>query len=143
MKSYVIDLECTYPGCDEKYCIDEINKLCIKCGRVLYARYDIEAVKKNMSKDDLIKRDPNMWRYFEMMPVKDPKNVICLGEGFTPIFKAENLGKVEGYSDLHIKDEGLNPTGSFKARIRNQKSYYAICWKCCRRNGCLCCCRKS
>ena len=108
MKSYVIDLECTYPGCDEKYCIDEINKLCIKCGRVLYARYDIEAVKKNMSKDDLIKRDPNMWRYFEMMPVKDPKNVICLGEGFTPIFKAENLGKVEGYSDLHIKDEGLN-----------------------------------
>ena len=46
MKSYVIDLECTYPGCDEKYCIDEINKLCIKCGRVLYARYDIEAVKK-------------------------------------------------------------------------------------------------
>ena len=79
MKSYVIDLDCTYPGCDEKYSIDEINKLCIKCGRVLYARYDIEAVKKNMSKDDLIKRDPNMWRYFEMMPVKDPKNVICLG----------------------------------------------------------------
>ena len=82
----------------------------------LYARYDINAAKKAVSKEDLIHRDPNMWRYFEMMPVKDPKNVITLGEGFTPIFHAENLGRVEGYSNLYIKDEGLNPTASFKAR---------------------------
>ena len=116
MRSFVVNLECTYPGCGEEYSIDELNKLCIKCGRVLYARYDINAAKKSLSKEDLIHRDPNMWRYFEMMPVKDPKNVITLGEGFTPIFHAENLGQVEGYSNLYIKDEGLNPTGSFKDR---------------------------
>ena len=116
MRSFVVNLECTYPGCGEEYSVDELNKLCIKCGRVLYARYDINAAKKAISKEDLIHRDPNMWRYFEMMPVKDPKNVITLGEGFTPIFHAENLGQVEGYSNLYIKDEGLNPTGSFKAR---------------------------
>ena len=116
MRSFVVNLECTYPGCGEEYSVDELNKLCIKCGRVLYARYDINAAKKAISKEDLIHRDPNMWRYFEMMPVKDPKNVITLGEGFTPIFHAENLGQVEGYSNLYIKDEGLNPTASFKAR---------------------------
>ena len=116
MRSFVVNLECTYPGCGEEYSVDELNKLCIKCGRVLYARYDINAAKKAVSKEDLIHRDPNMWRYFEMMPVKDPKNVITLGEGFTPIFHAENLGRVEGYSNLYIKDEGLNPTASFKAR---------------------------
>ena len=116
MRSFVVNLECTYPGCGEEYSVDELNKLCIKCGRVLYARYDINAAKKAISKEDLIHRDPNMWRYFEMMPVKDPKNVITLGEGFTPIFHAENLGEVEGYSNLYIKDEGLNPTASFKAR---------------------------
>ena len=116
MRSFVVNLECTYPGCGEEYSVDELNKLCIKCGRVLNARYDINAAKKAVSKEDLIHRDPNMWRYFEMMPVKDPKNVITLGEGFTPIFHAENLGRVEGYSNLYIKDEGLNPTASFKAR---------------------------
>ena len=94
MRSFVVNLECTYPGCGEEYSVDELNKLCIKCGRVLYARYDINAAKKAVSKEDLIHRDPNMWRYFEMMPVKDPKNVITLGEGFTPIFHAENLGRV-------------------------------------------------
>ena len=60
MKSYVIDLECTYPGCDERYSVDEINKLCLKCGRVLYARYDIEEAKKNFTKEDylLLTGDP-------------------------------------------------------------------------------------
>jgi threonine synthase len=57
-----------------------------------------------------------MWRYFEMMPVRDEKNVVTLGEGFTPIFKAERLGAHMGARNLSIKDEGLNPTASFKAR---------------------------
>ena len=57
-----------------------------------------------------------MWRYFELMPVRDEANVITLGEGFTPILKAERLGSDLGCSALYIKDEGLNPTASFKAR---------------------------
>ena len=57
-----------------------------------------------------------MWRYFELMPVREEANVVTLGEGFTPILKAERLGSDLGCSDLHIKDEGLNPTASFKAR---------------------------
>ena len=57
-----------------------------------------------------------MWRYFEMMPVRDPGNVVSLGEGFTPIFEANRLGDSLGSSNLFIKDEGLNPTASFKAR---------------------------
>ena len=55
-----------------------------------------------------------MWRYFELMPVREEANVVTLGEGFTPILKAERLGSDLGCSDLHIKDEGLNPTASFK-----------------------------
>tara|TARA_B100000809_G_C15116236_1_gene522556 strand:- start:912 stop:1910 length:999 start_codon:yes stop_codon:yes gene_type:complete len=57
-----------------------------------------------------------MWRYFEMMPILNEANVVTLGEGYTPIFKTERLGKDLGCSDLHIKDEGMNPTASFKAR---------------------------
>ena len=57
-----------------------------------------------------------MWRYFELMPVRDEANVVTLGEGFTPILRAERLGSDLGCSALYIKDEGLNPTASFKAR---------------------------
>jgi len=61
-------------------------------------------------------RPANMWRYFELMPVKDEANVVTLGEGFTPIFPADRLGRDMGCKNLYIKDEGLNPTASFKAR---------------------------
>ena len=57
-----------------------------------------------------------MWRYFEVMPILDESNVVTLGEGFTPILKANRLGEYLGYSSLYIKDEGVNPTASFKAR---------------------------
>ena len=57
-----------------------------------------------------------MWRYFELLPVLDPNNIVSLGEGFTPIHKAENLGANLGLDNLLIKDESFNPTDSFKAR---------------------------
>ena len=114
MKSYLTHLECTY--CNASYSAEELHRVCDECGKVLYPRYDLDAARLALDRNSLRDRAPNMWRYFEVMPVLDESNVITLGEGFTPIFKAERLGAEMGCSDLLIKDEGLNPTASFKAR---------------------------
>ena len=114
MKSYLSHLECTY--CHQTYDAEIPQRLCNACGKVLYSRYDIDNAKQNFSIGDLSGRAPNMWRYFEMLPVLNVANVVTLGEGFTPIFDAPRLGGRLGYRVLNIKDEGLNPTASFKAR---------------------------
>ncbi len=114
MKSYLTHLECTY--CHATYPADEVIRLCTECSKVLYPRYDLAGARDALNPDELKNRPANMWRYFEVMPVLDEANVITLGEGFTPIFKAERLGDKIGASAVYIKDEGLNPTASFKAR---------------------------
>jgi len=114
MKSYLTHLECTY--CHATYPGDEVIRLCAECSKVLYPRYDLAGARNALNPDELKNRPANMWRYFEVMPVLDEANVITLGEGFTPIFKAERLGDKIGASAVYIKDEGLNPTASFKAR---------------------------
>ena len=114
MKSYLTHLECTY--CHATYPADEVIRLCAECSKVLYPRYDLAGARNALNPDELKNRPTNMWRYFEVMPVLDEANVITLGEGFTPIFKAERLGDKIGASAVYIKDEGLNPTASFKAR---------------------------
>jgi len=114
MKSYLTHLECTY--CHATYPGDEVIRLCAECSKVLYPRYDLAGARDALNPDELKNRPANMWRYFEVMPVLDEANVITLGEGFTPIFKAERLGDKIGASAVYIKDEGLNPTASFKAR---------------------------
>ncbi len=114
MKSYLDHLECT--NCGKIYSAEELHTTCPACGKVLFARYDLAAARKHFTKDDPRKRPGNMWRWFEVMPVRDEANVITLGEGYTPLLPARNLGKPFGASELFIKEEGLNPTGSFKAR---------------------------
>ena len=114
MKSYLTHLECTY--CHATYPADEVIRICAECSKVLYPRYDLAGARDALNPDELKNRPANMWRYFEVMPVLDEANVITLGEGFTPIFKAERLGGKIGASAVYIKDEGLNPTASFKAR---------------------------
>jgi threonine synthase len=114
MKSYLTHLECTY--CHATFSADQPHRTCDDCGKVLYPRYDLAAAGKALRPEALQGRPANMWRYFEVMPVLDEANVISLGEGFTPIFKADRLGPELGCESLFIKDEGLNPTGSFKAR---------------------------
>ena len=114
MKSFLTHLECTY--CGREHSSEEPHRLCVDCGKVLYARYDLEGAAAALRREDLAGRPANMWRYFELMPVRAEENVLTLGEGFTPIFEANRLAGRLGFQKLLIKDEGLNPTGSFKAR---------------------------
>ena len=113
-RSYLTTLECS--RCGEQADPAQLNSVCPACGKVLFARYDLEAASKVMTKESLLGREKSMWRYREVMPVLDDANIVSLGEGMTPLLHAERLGKTLGLSGLYIKDEGLNPTGTFKAR---------------------------
>jgi len=107
-------LECGY--CTKTYEADKLWNLCPECSKPLLARYDLLSAKEKLSKDELKNREPNLWRYKELLPVRDKKFILSLGEGFSPLFKATRLGKELDFSNIYIKDEGLNPTTSFKAR---------------------------
>jgi len=80
------------------------------------ACYDLEAARATWDRDSLAVREPTLWRYREVLPVRDDDKAIKLGEGYTPLLHARRLGEALGLPFLYIKDEGLNPTGSFKAR---------------------------
>jgi len=114
MNSYITHLECT--ACDATYPADKLIKTCLACGKVLYARYDHEAAARAMTPDVLARRPWNLWRYAEILPLQNRANALTLGEGGTPLLPALALGRLFGLDNLVIKDEGKNPTGSFKAR---------------------------
>jgi threonine synthase len=114
VKSQITHLECTY--CGETYDHRQLMTTCPACSKVLYVRYDLDAAKTTMTKEALKDRPWNLWRYSEIMPVEDPSYAVTLGEGGTPLHEAPRLAADFGYDRLLIKDEGLNPTGSFKAR---------------------------
>lgn len=112
--SALTHLECSF--CGKKYEADELHTLCPACGKPLLARYDLKRVREEWSREDLAVRVASLWRYQEVLPVRNEENAISLGEGYTPLLRAEHLGKKLKMRNLFIKDEGLNPTGSFKAR---------------------------
>lgn len=111
--SYVDHLFC--PKCSRKYDAMKVNNTCT-CGSPLVAKYDIEELKEKASKEEISRREADMWRYHEFLPVADPNNVVTLGEGYTPLLAVNDLGEKLSLSNLMIKNEGLNPTGTFKAR---------------------------
>jgi len=111
--SYLSHLEC--PKCGATYPADEPANLC-SCGSPLLARYDLARAAAELSRDALAGREPTMWRYRELLPVADAANIVSLGEGFTPVLRLARAGERFGIPELWLKDEGLNPTGSFKAR---------------------------
>lgn len=113
MKSFLDHLQCTACGC--QFSPDEVRTVCSKCGKALFARYDLTVARKSIRRK-FTGRPATMWRYRELMPVRNEANVISLGEGMTPLLDARRLGRTHGFDRLFIKDEGLNPTGSFKAR---------------------------
>ncbi len=110
---YVSHLAC--PKCDTTYDSDQIIQLC-RCGAPLLVRYDLERVRSAVRKEDLMARPPDRWRYQELLPVKQEANRVCLGEGMTPLLPLKKLGREIGLPNLFMKDEGIIPTGTFKAR---------------------------
>jgi threonine synthase len=113
MKSLLDHLQCT--ECGRRYGADELHTVCPDCGKVLFARYDLDAAS-GLSPQVFNSRPATMWRYGELMPVRQEANIVTLGEGMTPLLRASRLGRRYGFEQLFIKEEGLNPTGSFKAR---------------------------
>lgn len=106
-------LECSL--CKKEYAAGAIHNLCT-CGGPLLVRYDLAGAAQNWSRDE-VKTGPNtMWRYAPMLPVQSHHHIVSLGEGMTPLLPAPRAGKRIGANNLWIKDEGLNPTASFKAR---------------------------
>ncbi len=104
-------LQC--PRCDRERDADVLMNLC-ECGSPLLARYDLASV--TTTPEGLADRAPDIWRYHELLPVRSPAAVVSLGEGMTPLLTLPRLGERLGLQRLLLKDEGLLPTGSFKAR---------------------------
>jgi len=114
MTNYVTHLECA--NCFERYGANLVHGLCVKCQRPLWVRYDLNAVKKAVSRDDLELRPQTMWRYRELLPVEDLANIVSLTETMTPLVSTPRLASTFGIDEILVKDESRLPTGSFKAR---------------------------
>jgi threonine synthase len=112
--SYLSHLEC--PECAGDYASDELRTVCPKCGSPLLARYDLPLARARLDRDTLNTRPNTMWRWRELLPVRDDAHIVTLAEGGTPMLRAPHLGRRLGLPNLAIKDEGRNPTGTFKAR---------------------------
>jgi threonine synthase len=110
---FVTHLECSKTG--KTY---EPNKLynLSEAGKPLLVRYDLNKAARTLTKEGLINRITSLWRYREVLPVVNDESIVSLGEGWTPLLRARRLGVQFGLPELFIKDEGPNPTGSFKAR---------------------------
>ncbi|OCA64705.1 threonine synthase [Aeromonas piscicola] len=111
--SYLSHLRCSKTG--EIHDADQPQQLS-RAGAPLLASYDLEALKQAWRPTDLLGRPATLWRYHELLPVRDPAQVVTLGEGLTPLLPLPTLGKQIGILELWMKDESIIPTGSFKAR---------------------------
>src|SRR5687767_10506727 len=111
----VTHLECAL--CGLRHEARTVQNLCVECGKPLLVRYDLEKAADTLKVDSLATRVSSLWRYREVLPVEDPANIVSFGEGWTPLLKAERLAaSLPIKLELFIKDEGQNPTQSFKAR---------------------------
>jgi len=110
----VTHLECGL--CGLRHEAHRLLNLCRECGKPLLVRYDLDRAKESLTKQSLPGRRADMWRYREVMPVAQDENIVSLGEGWTPLLKAQTLAANTGVREVYIKDESQNPTQSFKAR---------------------------
>jgi len=106
-------LECT--RCGAIHSPAQLINLCT-CGGILYPRYDLAGLRGRYDRAEVKDGPATLWRYRRVLPLRNDADPVSLGEGFTPVFPAQRRGPFQAYTALHIKDEGPNPTASFKAR---------------------------
>ena len=114
MNTYFTHLRCS--SCNQTFSPKQVQTFCRACNAPLLAEYDLGLAKKHLTPDIFSRREGTLWRYRELLPVLEEENIVSLGEGWTPLIKVSKLGSEFGVKELFIKEEGYNPTGSFKAR---------------------------
>jgi len=113
MTTTITHLECSL--CNKTFAAGQVHNLC-ECGGPLLVRYDLEKARHTWPRESVPSGPNSMWRYAPVLPPQNPASIVSLGEGMTPLVRTRTLGARLGAVDLWVKDEGLNPTGSFKAR---------------------------
>ncbi|HLI94930.1 MAG TPA: threonine synthase [Candidatus Baltobacteraceae bacterium] len=113
MRSALSHLECS--KCGSRYDADAPQQLC-RCGAPLLARYDLRSAAQTFTRKNIAAREPSLWRYAELLPLRDMLHRVSLNETMTPLAQLSAFGSEIGLSDLRLKDDGALPTGSFKAR---------------------------
>jgi threonine synthase len=111
---HLTHLTCTLCGKSHDAAVPQNVSSC--CSKPLFAQYDLAAAGRTLTRESLRTRPKSLWRYREVLPVREEQHIVTLGEGWTPLLAAPRLGARHGLSRLFIKDESQNPTGSFKAR---------------------------
>jgi threonine synthase len=112
--TYINDLVCS--ACGKSYSASEINTYCPDCQAPLLSNYNLGVVRSHVDRDEISRRPKGMWRWHELLPVFQPWNCTFLGEGDSALLPLPTLEKQLGLSNLFVKDESSNPTGTFKAR---------------------------
>ena len=112
--SYLSHLQCSL--CQGHYDAEKLSTTSPCCDRPLLAQYDLIALAHDLVPSEFASREATMWRYHELLPIYDTSAIVTLGEGWTPLIHAKNLGRLIGLKNLYIKDERQGPTASFKDR---------------------------
>lgn len=112
--SLLVQLRCS--GCGKAHPANQLQTFCQICQAPLFAVYDLARGRKHLDREEFARRPRGMWRWREFLPVVEVERIVSLGEGDAPLLKADRLASLLGLKRLFIKDESLNPTGSFKAR---------------------------
>lgn len=114
MTTYFRTLLCS--TCRRPHDPKQVQTVCTSCGKTLLAEYDLDRARRELSREQVAVREGTLWRYRELLPVFSSEFIVSLGEGWTPILPLRRLGNDTGIKQLMVKEEGYNPTGSFKAR---------------------------
>ena len=112
--SFLTNLACS--NCGKSFSAKEIQTFCVECNSPLISNYNLDAAREHLDRDEFKTRQKGMWRWHELLPILDPQNMVNLGEGDVALLRLPRVGSSLGLTNLFVKDESSNPTGSFKAR---------------------------